>query len=434
MEDSKQMKSKIKTRIQALNEKLNNFVDEQQYEYRNQISLILNNLLSSVESCDDKLFVKPIQDNIISMLNSIESNINSKQLSVNQSYLYDLIKTIAYLNNANGKQSLQGYQNAVNKNITLLEKDIEETRLKLKDLQGKIAQETETFSKNSTELTSSIKQSKTDYEKELKELSLKYENFIKDYESKQKKFQEDVLAKQSEHLTENAHQLLDLKKEITETQTTFNSELSKSITQFETDKQKKLSELTTSIEDMKTETTEKIDGLLASATEKIGHIAGATFSNIYQKYSDEAKKESKWWYLATILSMCALVFLSIRWFVVAEYSNTDYIALIARVCATIGIAGIARYCAIQASKRKVIETKLRKTQLEMATFDAFISSLDKKDRDMLKNELTKKIFNQKDWLIHDKNEIEIIKDFERIIKKFGYSIEVNKEKKDNSEN
>lgn len=433
MEESQQMKNNIKTRIQAINEKLNNFVDETQYEYRNQISLVLNNLLNSIENCDNNFFVKPIETTISPMLNNIESNINSKQLKVNQNYLYDLIKIIAYLNNANGKQNLQGYQNAVNKNISLLEKDIDETRTKLNNLQEKIIQESENFTKNSTELNSSIKQSKIDYEKELKELSLKYENFIKDYETKQKTFQEDVLNKQSEHLTENKHQLIDLKKEISETQANFNSELSKSITEFESEKQKRLLDLSNSIENMKVETTEKIDNLLASATEKIGHIAGATFSNIYQKYSDEAKKESKTWYIATILSMLALVGLSIWWFVFTKYSNTDYIALIARICATVGIAAVARYCAIQASKRKVIEFKLRKTQLEMSTFDAFISSLEKEERDKLKIELTKKIFNQKDWLTHDKNEVEIINDFEKIIKKFGYSIEVNKNNKDNSE-
>ncbi|MBQ3213984.1 MAG: hypothetical protein IJB10_03135 [Clostridia bacterium] len=432
MEESKQMKSKIKVKIQAINEKLNNIVDEKQYEYRNQISLILNNLLNSVENCDDKYFVKPIEDNLTSLLYSIETNINSKQYNVNQNYLYDIIKHISFLNNANGKQNLQGYQSAVNKNISLLEKDIEETRIKIKEIQLKLNQETESFSRNSSEINYSIKSNKLEYEKQLKELSLKYETFIKEYETKQKNFQDDLLAKQTKYLTENSNQLISLKKEIAETQTNFNSELSKSITEFETEKQKKLSDLSISIEDMKSETTNKIDGLLASATEKIGQVAGATFSNIYQKYSDQAKTESNCWYGATIACMLALVGLSIWWFVFTKYSNTDYIALIARVCATIGVAAVARYCAIQASKSKVIETKLRKTQLEMATFDAFISSLEKEEKDKLKIELTKKIFNQKDWLDHDKNEINIIKDFEKIINKFGYKVEINKDTKENS--
>lgn len=119
--------------------------------------------------------------------------------------------------------------------------------------------------------------------------------------------------------------------------------------------------------------------------------------------------------------------LSVWWFVFTRYNNTDYIALVARICATVGVAVIFRYCAIQASKCKVIEMKLRKIQLQMATFDAFVASLPKAEQDSLKIDLTKKIIEQKDWLTHDKNEINIIKDFTKLINKFGYSVEITKD-------
>lgn len=164
-----------------------------------------------------------------------------------------------------------------------------------------------------------------------------------------------------------------------------------------------------------------------SATEKIGHVASATYSNVYKEYSDKARCDGIWWYVATIISMLALVGLSIWWFVATKYSNNDYIALIAKIFATIGIAVISRYCAIQASKSKVVETKLRKIQLQMATFDAFVASLDKDTQNTLKVELTQSLIKQKDWLAHDKNEVEIIKAFEKIMKNFGYSIEIKKE-------
>ena len=129
--------------------------------------------------------------------------------------------------------------------------------------------------------------------------------------------------------------------------------------------------------------------------------------------------------------MIALVGLSIWWFVFTQYENTEYIALIARICATVGVAVISRYCAIQASKAKVVETKLRKIQLQMATFDAFVASLDKDAQDELKIKLTNQLIDQKDWLSHDKNEINIIKDFEKLIGKIGYKVELNKDDDDN---
>ena len=123
--------------------------------------------------------------------------------------------------------------------------------------------------------------------------------------------------------------------------------------------------------------------------------------------------------------MFALVGLSFWWFIVIRYENTDYIELIARICATVGVAVISRYCAIQASKCKVIETKLRKIQLQMGTFDAFVASLEKKEQDRLKIESTENLIAQKDWLIHDKEEIDIIKDFEKLVNKFGYTVKIS---------
>ena len=64
MEDTKQMKSKIKTKINAINEKLNNIADEKYFDDRNQIFLIINNLLETVENRDDKYLLKPTTDNI----------------------------------------------------------------------------------------------------------------------------------------------------------------------------------------------------------------------------------------------------------------------------------------------------------------------------------------------------------------------------------
>ena len=130
------------------------------------------------------------------------------------------------------------------------------------------------------------------------------------------------------------------------------------------------------------------------------------------------------WYAATFVSLATLVVCSVIWFIVNKYANTDYLQLIARVCATAGFAVIARYSAIQASKNKVMETKLRKIQLQMATFDAFVASLDKEEQDKLKIDLAKKLIEQEDWLVHDKNEIDAVKDVVKLLEKSGYKIDL----------
>ena len=130
----------------------------------------------------------------------------------------------------------------------------------------------------------------------------------------------------------------------------------------------------------------------------------ARYSNTYQKYSDQAQRASRWWYAATLVSLVFLIGLSIWWFVFNKYGHTDYIQLIARICASVGFAVVSRYSAIQASKNKVMETKLRKIQLQMATFDAFVASLDKEEQDKFKkNKGLELLKNDSPELFNDKN-------------------------------
>lgn len=426
MEDFRQKKNDIITKIEVINEKLLKIDDENSMADRNQISLIINNLLQSLKNCDEKLLLKQIIETLDSTISSIDSNITNKQYSVNQPYLYELIKIISYLNNANGKQNLQGYQQAVNKNISLLEKDIDQSIIKLNELKQSVINETKNFKESEKNIENSILNNKKEYETQLKEISQKYEHFISDYAKKQIDFQNNLVENQNNFKTEYNQEIINLKEEISATKTEFKEKVSKSIADFDSDKTKKLETLSNDILEMIKTTETELNQLKDSAAEKIGFVASATYSNTYKEYSDKARRDGIWWYIGTIFSMLVLVGLSIWWFVATKYTNTDYIALIAKVFATIGIAVIARYCAIQASKCKVIETKLRKIQLQMATFNAFVASLEKDVQDKLKLELTQKLINQKDWIVHDKNEVDILKEFEKILKKYGYVNEKTK--------
>lgn len=412
-----QKRDNILVRIDGIIEKLE-VGDESSILDRNQIRLVLTNLRSSINNCDEKFLLTPLLTQTDTQLASIESSVNSSRFNVGQSYLYELIKIISHLNNANGKHNLQGYQQAVNSNIKALEKEVLQSIEKLGELKKIIDDQTTNFKEVENKTAQEIIQNKAAYETELKALLIKYENFIADQTKKQSDLQEKIIDEQQVFKKEYADQIIALKTDISETKINFNK-----------DKKDKLDELSTDISTFIKKTDEEIKALKDSATAQIGQVASATFSNSYRDYADVAAKSSKNWYIATMLSMIALVGLSIWWFVFTSYSSNDYFALIAKVCATVGVGVISRYCAIQASKNKVIETKLRKIQLQMGTFDAFVASLDKETQDQLKIELTHKLIDQNDWLAHDKEEVEVIKNFEKIINKFGYIVEIkNKEK------
>ena len=410
MEELIQKTNELLNRIQVVLEKLSKIEDNSSFDDRNRITLILSNLSSSLKNCDDKLLLKPILDIISTNLAQIESNVNSKHYNVVQNYLSELVKTIAFLNNANGKHNLQGYQSAVKSNIRMLENDVKQSREKLAELKVLINEEVESFEKSESSIIKSISEHQKEFEEKITTLNTQYESFSSDVTKKQEEIKNKMLEEQQNFKKEYSEELISLKKDVADTQLDFQERASEKLSAFETDKNQKFEMLSSKIIEFISNTETEIEELKASATEQIGSVASATYSNTYKKYSDRARIENIAWYVVTVVSMVALIGLSIWWFVVTRYEHADYISLIARVCATVGVGVISRYSAIQASKAKVVEFKLRKIQLQMATFDAFVASLDKNAQDELKIKLTNQLIDQKDWLSHDKNEINIIKE------------------------
>ena len=160
MEQILQKKIELQNRIEVVLDKLKQVEDSAWFEDRNRISLILGNLLESLSHCDEKLLLKPMLESISSNLTQIESNVNTKHYNLVQSYLTEIVKTIAFLNNANGKHNLRGYQSAVNKNIKLLEKDIQESQGKLDELRSIINDDLESFEKSEKAIVETISKHK----------------------------------------------------------------------------------------------------------------------------------------------------------------------------------------------------------------------------------------------------------------------------------
>ena len=417
MEKLIQQKNDLLTKIDTIIERIEKNDDEISLSTRQQLILILSNMSNSLEHCDEKYLLKQILDNISTSISNIDTYVQRKQYDSAKNYLAEIVKNIAFLNNANGKQNLQGYQSAVNKNIRLLEEEINKSVQRINELDLLIDEKSNSFTSAETEIQQKIEQYKLEHEKELEILNEKYEKFILELSKKHEDSQNSLLEEQQSFKKEYSEEIIKIKADISETKTSFQNDSTTSLANFDAERTKKIEEFDNQVNTFIEETNKKLEELKASATEKIGYVASATYSNIYQTYSDKAQKASRWWYAATLISLVCLIGLSICWFVIKEYNNTDYVLLIARICASVGFAVVSRYSAIQASKNKVMETKLRKIQLQMATFDAFVASLEKEEQDKLKIELTHKLIEQEDWLVHDKNEIDTIKEIERVFNK-----------------
>lgn len=426
MQDLVEKRNGILAKIDIIINKVESIDDNTTLFEREQIVLILSNLVSTLEHCDKKYLLKPILENIYSNIVSIETYVNQKQYKATQSYLTEIVRNISLLNNANGKHNLQGYHKAVNKNIDLLEAEVEKSLQRLDELESSISEKSNNFASVESQTLQQIERYRTDHEKELSTLNEKYEKFTSELSKKQEDSHQLLLEEQQKLKKESSDELIKLKTIISKIQTEFQSKSTTSLTDFDAEKTKKIEELDKQIDNFISQTHERLEKLEASATEKIGRVAASTHSNIYKKYSNGAKAASIFWYIITLLSLSALVGSSVYWFMVMDYANTDYVLLIARICASIGFAVVSRYSAIQASKNKVVETKLRKIQLQMGTFDAFVASLDKGEQDNLKKDLTRKLIEQEDWIHHDKNEIDTVNEAVKLLEKLGYNVELNK--------
>ena len=398
-----------------------------------KISLIVNNLNHTLDNTDKKLILAINLDNINRNLNNINSNIKYNHWNINDAYLYEIIKEIAYLNNCNGKPNLQGYSKSVNKEIDLLEAKIKVLVQQIENnVQNSNAKVSE-FESSVKELNNKISDNNAQHVKNIEEFKKKYEEELKNLRDSSDEFKNTLLVDKDKISSKTTEEISNLSKKIDEEILRLSKENSTALNNFKKMQDQQLNQLDQKINTFTNEKKKQVDDLVELANEQLGRVGRATYSKQYRSYANRFNWASKFWYLLTLASMGALIYLSIYWFVITPSSELNYITLIAKIFATFGIIGLARYCSIQASKYKTIETKLRKVQLQMVTFDSFVATLKKPEQDRLKIKLAELLINQKDWLQHDKNEIDTIKDFTKIMKKLGHEVNIIKIENDSIE-
>ena len=422
----KQILNEIKTLIRTINENIDKLNPDLLNTEHTKISLIVNNLSSSIESAEKKFLLTANLENIKDYLEKIAYNIMHERWDINDSYLYEIIKDIAYLNNCNGKQSLQGYSKSVTKNIDLLETKINALVEQLENI-------TSTSNKNCENLDVEVQNIKTkmdqdfvEYEKSFLNLKNKQEKELDDLKKIIYEFKESLLNDKNNIVASTNEHIRGLESKVNEETLTLTQEIDNYLNKIQKVEEEKLNELKNNIDSFIKNKQARIDSLVKLAEKQVSMVSNATYSYTYKEYADKFKKSSNLWYLATLLSLCGIVGISLYWFVFNNFGEANYLSLIAKVLATIAIIGLAKYSSVQASKNKKLEIKLRKTQLQMATFDTFVANLPEKERNRLKIQLIELLINEKDWLPDEKNEINITEDMVKLLERKGIKFEINK--------
>lgn len=409
--------NELMVNIKSIDEIIEN--KQEQDEYKTQIQLILHNLLDCLNSVEKKYLTNSIIEDANRNVKNIKSNIQIGHWSLNDSFLGEIVKVIAYLNNCNGKPALRGYNSAVKKNISILENQTQQLKENIVSLSENAKEKTGEIKEEADRFMLSVKEKIKECEDHFSKLQnnyTAYENEIKEDLDllKENNKQEKVLFEQSRKET-----LESIEEKMKIMVSDFEMKQKNKLDELQKEKEDAISQLTEELNDYKNQREQEIKVIKDKAVEQLNIISNATYCDAYNKQANKAAKLAVMWYVFTMLSLGALIAVSVFWFIKADYTTTNYISLIAKALGTVSVATIARYCAIQASKNKTLSTKLRKIELQMLSFDAFVATLPEQTQIELKTELTKLFINQKDWLDHDKDEMDIIKDYNKLLKRMG---------------
>lgn len=337
-----------------------------------QLQFVLKYLKESLKNSKEVDF-KSFKKTINTGLDYIISNISNNKYDVLDTQLADLVKYISYFNNFKTRKAFSGYREVVAESLNLLEQDV----IKLKK-----------------EIDGSLTQSKLNYGE--------IENKTKEINDNISKIKEDLSTVKLE----------------------FQKEKVDIISEFKNQKKSEFDSLRGEILELKSESKEKLKKIREDAERQVGEISSATYSKFYEKYANQAKNSAKFWYVLTITSLLMAVGASTYWFVLEGVDFTNYYNFIGKALTALSATILARYSSIQASKNKVIETKLRKTQLEMKTFNSFVEDLPKEQKDNLKQKLTNKMIDQDEWINHDKEEVSSIEQLKKALNKLGFTINI----------
>lgn len=140
------------------------------------------------------------------------------------------------------------------------------------------------------------------------------------------------------------------------------------------------------------EVTKKKD----KAERLVGIIATTGMVSGYQRIANQEGSSFKTWRWITLASMSALIGFSIYAFNQTTSPDFQAGAFANRIFVTATLALLAGYCAFQADRHRRSEMVNRRMELELASFDPFLATLEDDDRNALKKQIADRIFGHFD--------------------------------------
>ncbi len=136
--------------------------------------------------------------------------------------------------------------------------------------------------------------------------------------------------------------------------------------------------------------------------EIFGAIGSASFAGHFRTTADQQKKNADWLRMLALGLMGAMVVVgAITFYHTVKYPQIDWRLFLIRLATTLVLAIPALYAAKESAKHRERERQLRRSQLELASIDAYLALLPKEKRNEIKERLTEKFFGREEPLLKE---------------------------------
>jgi len=126
--------------------------------------------------------------------------------------------------------------------------------------------------------------------------------------------------------------------------------------------------------------------------EILGIVSRDSFTHDYNKAAVKAQESIAKWNKLAVGSMIAVACFTIVVFIVSMNVDFHWTTIVSKVLVTTAGASISIYAYQKVAKYEQTERYSRRIALELATFDPFVSSLEKTEQDRLKQAITMRLF------------------------------------------
>lgn len=168
----------------------------------------------------------------------------------------------------------------------------------------------------------------------------------------------------------------------------YRNEIDKSKEQFRNE----IDEIKNNLEMSATGIVSELEAKHDEATKLVNLIGNVGITGNYQNIANNHKKDADFWRKATIFFMVIFSFLLIWTIVDLNADNFDWVRSLLRIIAAAALSYPATYAARESTRHRKLETINRNAELELASINPFIESLDNDKQQEVKEKLVEKYF------------------------------------------